>query len=451
MSRQKGEQIFRTEEQLEYEKFLELDQILRECSENALKIAEHGWCFQEKIDNPKNEFHEDVIEEEIEKLIEIYKESYFAEGTDDNYQLGVMEKFRTCVDAEHLDLHVNCVNQEHLKLILPIIFFSLIVQNESNPGAIDRRTRTDRSWQKMNPYAPLYGIKSKKGSDDIPAINAFRGRKVISTEETEFNEKISDFRKWFDSNKNGISKYMSLEFLSLIEDILSLENRYDYVIAYLRYVKAGCLLYDILSKTHVEGRSLDTILRLYMAKNFYDMLAYTEHMTNGNLSYEFFGDGQGILEFYYSQLKKREGYEHMCRVTNKEYDTGMVTFSEFYPIAERLYTSTSNRAKKKLYYVVYPKLQTSVDVDFSDWSNIFFNKKELSKHVNVKEIIFETVDSIIGSKGMGILPTLQKISENAHIISTVANLCGFYKNQDDDIDKENECNFDSVIDDNITG
>lgn len=249
----------RVESDAEYEL---LERSFTKCSQLMIK------CIQKRIEGKRK--GEAVLTEAISKKLQgCYERSYFLNSVfSDNeinqkkkYTNYVMRNFRQAI----IDVRGACVDQNHFNIVLPFVFFSLVVQNESNKETVARRRRLlneelknnngvdgeisvlKSTWRHKDPFA-LHKLKIYENFKDSDSYC----RKAKEVEDLFY-------AKDFDTN-NLVSDWAK----HLAQSFQFMDESYPALVTCSEYAKLGSFLSDILSVTYNKNNPIDTILALYM-------------------------------------------------------------------------------------------------------------------------------------------------------------------------------------------
>ena len=105
-----------------------IEKMIQDCAASAVRETRLAWRYEKILSRNIN-----INKELINKIITCYQKSNFGAGLCSRYIKRVKDEFLSIVYSE---LVRSCHNQAHYDLILPIIFFRCIMQNEFNINQI---------------------------------------------------------------------------------------------------------------------------------------------------------------------------------------------------------------------------------------------------------------------------------------------------------------------------
>ena len=235
----------KTKRSINWDEFNDLKAAIEQCVKYALRDSE--------LELNRNRVYREsnAAQETINTLMDCYRRSHFAKNAEPEY-LAFIEKQVNDTISQKIVPKFN--DPDRMRIMLPVVFFSLIIQNESNNKTVTRRKNKvynavaakipNVSWHKKNPYWPHYDRYFEEDS-----IEKKRFSKIVHTSYAKAEE-----LQFFDS--------------SYISDRLKLaEHRLVNMCEYLRFVHyssdvaaSGSFLLDILSATYNEKHPHDTII-----------------------------------------------------------------------------------------------------------------------------------------------------------------------------------------------
>ena len=218
--------------------------LMRLCADAALKEANR---------DGEKRLSEDYIKKQLELLQQVYSESSYAQN-EDSYGEYVENQIRECLHSSNLEY----CDGDIARILLPVAFFSLIIQNESNPNTVTRRVNkvkagSDQSWGNRNPY-----MQWKAPYRPTP-------------ESADLNDRIQKATKLALDAKIYSSIILSSDIKDIAHQVDSLKDNSQYLLFASSLAKSGIFLEEMLSVTSNTESQLDTILRLYCV----DSLQYT--------------------------------------------------------------------------------------------------------------------------------------------------------------------------------
>lgn len=238
-----------------------LERLFTKCSQDMIK------CIQNRIE-AKQKGNANLEDTTLKNLRGCYERSYFLRSVFADNEIKQKEKYTDYVMRNFRQAIVGirhaCLDQTHFNIVLPFLFFSLVVQNESNKETVARRRRllieelknknvgdkvsvSKSTWRHQDPFS-LY--KSEVYENYKSSGSYMRKAKEV---EDLF------YAKNFDTNNlvSDWAKYLAQSFQFM-------DKSYPALVACSEYAKIGSFLSDILSVTYNKNNPIDTILALYM-------------------------------------------------------------------------------------------------------------------------------------------------------------------------------------------
>lgn len=405
------------------EDLLNLEEMVADCAKVALRHARLGsnWMKDWKPDTDRAE----IIDTIILKLMRCYSRSEYALKNNPNnhskrryseskaegdiekhekYEKYIEYNFRKCVETYLLK---NCADQQHLDLILPIAFFSLILQNESNPESVSRRASkiyiegvTGTPWKYRNPFK-LTPFKVDAEND----------------ESEKFREAVLELERRIVKRNYYGHPIFSEKISNALNCTLHMEDQYRRIKYIAEHARAGMFLYDILKATHDESKPLNTILRMYMAMELHKTFDWTRVILSRNLENELLIHDEGLLLRYFLE-EESTNPKHLL----------WVKVPLFYKGAEqtpdtRTHLNQKTQVREK-YLQYYPFLHTNFDWEIQGFMEYYLNPDELEKYIGIDREIMDYI-SVMKSV-LAALPQLElttavgdKISKLDQIFSTL--------------------------------
>lgn len=274
-----------------YTDFCLLDELILQCAHEAWKLTGTNIYMSSKGQNnvcqstivklmecyEKSYFHmkmkgesQEIREEDLKKCrkvcrlharnienesIKCDEKCYYYREMSDNYLQLVrkqFEKYLNDMDSEKPTLKYICYNQAQFDLLLPVVFFSLIILNEHNFETQKWRNKQlkkgkEVSWQINDPY--------------ILEVNHLQryaeNTSVKEVKKDKFSKSLH--QKQTDETNVSISNIIN----SLSSAIKYVEKK-DEIALFTGYANMSIFLYQILNAMHDPNKPMDTILRLFV-------------------------------------------------------------------------------------------------------------------------------------------------------------------------------------------
>lgn len=234
--------------------YIDICALLEECAKRA--IAESQYEFR-----PGTAVNiAEKGSEEFSQLIDVYKSSTYAQLEDPLYTKYVTEQ----VEKRMGDIAGRFRNSDRARILIPVVFYSLISLNESNSDTVKRRIN------KVH-------VQNRKGDITIPwgNTNPYRPWKP-KYRPTNNSEALSESIIKVSQGSAGVS-FTSSDFVSsdakeAAQQIKCLKGRMHYLQCASSMAREGVFLLDILTSRSMLCSPLDTLLRLYCVNSLRDVL-----------------------------------------------------------------------------------------------------------------------------------------------------------------------------------
>ena len=334
----------------------------------------------------------------ILKLIGCYKESTFAEGTDNDYKARVDTLFR---DVAVEKLPNACRNQVHYDLILPVLMFYFIMKNESNPESIAVRVGKNKEKQKRTGENIRWSLKIQK--EPLKIALARKNRKEASFARVIASARSVALKENFDKNE-----LIPDNVKEACMGIFSLEDQYEKIQLCSEYARAGCFLRKLLVAADKGSKPLDTILRLYMIAELHEILTCTRFALEG------VGSGNnGTIDKpleYYVNVKRKQGIE-------QRYPIQCVTDS----VPERTKKLLNQtKTQKERFLKFYKHLNENYVFDTPDILDFFLDNKVLEPCIGAVGMFEEYAKA--AEKLIDAIPYLEETEKAANTVSRLVHL-----------------------------
>lgn len=229
-----------------------LDMLLSACAEAAVKEAQRKVTAKEKREEGYCEDGE-LTREGLNVLYKCYCESRFA-SRDEKHREDVYERLES-----ELSRIFPTGKRDCYELLIPIMAYSLLVNNEYNSEAVRKRIRNDREKR---------SLKSRTERNIWGHIQPFRIYRRPQTSNSQAVEKlreklvqILDKTHSVDLNKN----------VAIIQSSVLLDG-YDIIMNQQDNAQIGLFLRSILLKCYQKARPMDTLIRFYLANRLDNLL-----------------------------------------------------------------------------------------------------------------------------------------------------------------------------------
>lgn len=310
----------------------------------------------------------------------------------------------------------NCENQSHMDLVLPILFFSLILQNESNPESVSRRALKielegihSTPWKSKNPFA-LSGYKIK----DNP-------KKRLQFQNSVFSLETLAIRQNFYSHPMLVP-----EVNQALNCSFHIAEEYHKVSFFSEQARIAAFLRDILDQTASSEKPVDTILRMYMVRQMHNVLDWTRLLDSIDPILESQKDEFGLLlRFFMDEGAPR--HEVLSWGKLPLYYKGNLSSPNTREILD------SNLAKQDHFATYYRILRNDFNWEINGFVNYYLNKDILSKYIGADRAVLRYVKAM-----KHFIKEVSKLEDAYHAAEVIADLDyllgAFRKEQNTDIE-----------------
>lgn len=245
-----------------------LDKLLSACAEAAVKETGRKVTAREKGGEICNkDIALELADEGLDVIYECYARSKFASPNSQHRQQ-VRDRLAT-----ELAAFLPTEKFECMSLVLPIMAYTLLVNNEYNPEAVRKRIRNDKSrkcegsgcernvWGHVDPFTIYRSVKPKKSADIQRLQNKLM--KAYTNADDE-----------------------SLQKNPGVIDTFCLLADYETIIKLQDMGRIGSFLLEIVVESHDPSNPINTLLRLYLANRLDNILIrlinYPENIFSDN-------------------------------------------------------------------------------------------------------------------------------------------------------------------------
>ena len=403
---------------LTWGEFLEVVQLVEDCAKVAILESENEIKYGKDYPDAPN------VDSTVKQLLRSYQSSPFAVPEDKSYDEYVKNQVNWLIRD---DLSQRFHSSTRSRILTPVLFYSLIMQNESNPETVRHRQVTVKKfandnklncaphWRKINPYKKYKRIYR-------PAEPPIFLSEII--EALSSDAKIRFYRE---------NKYISDDAKEAAQYLQHLNGKLHYLQAICAMAQAGSFLYDILEVTQNSNYPLDTILRLYCVAQLQDVvkacrLIVDDQNTvviNGKIRFKRYNTLDIITEYTYDLL----GYE---LEDNFDFDTKYsfpITFC-YGKSSDDLKNFKNTRIKEpKIFEPLYTFLVSTFNFNFPNLIKFYLDKKKLENYITAEKTIRQHVklqkklmDCIIQNKQRtadlsSVLPILRSFKQRLDVLS----------------------------------
>jgi len=396
---------------INWEEFNDLKKIVDQCITFALRDSELELNRTKVFRDAKSS------QKIIDQLMECYKRSQFGNDASTEY----LEFIRKQVDdilGEKIIPKFSDPNR--MRIMIPVAFYSLIIQNESNNKTVTRRRNKvynassgkhpDVSWHKRNPYMRHWDMYLEQDLTEMQRFTKIVQSGYAKAQQSHF----------FESNY-------------IADQLKAAEHRLVNMCEYLRFVHycsdvaaAGDFLLDILSTTYNEKYPLDTIIMMGCILRLGELFTGTRLLIAGHR--ENWGrrrNGQrrnikrnfAVINLLDEYMIDKYGYDF-----HKEHNAVIPIFytgREEIPQTKIIYEDDKSRLKDR-FDLYYTHIRKNYEFDIEDIVSCFLDSSVFIKFISMDSSIVQDAKAI--QKIIHILPELQAANEAAERIIRVSDL-----------------------------
>ena len=393
--------------QLTYAELIELSTLINRCAEYAIQQTKRTISSRRK---PKGSI---LPNERFDQFFECYCKSSYAQNLSEDYIEHV--RLQSSIHIQHTV--APCFENPLLQTVmLPVLFYSLIAQHESNERSVARRSnklleakankQPELEWKMpdlFKDFAPEYYLDLKKEESF---------EKVFRTQ-----EKLIKKCNYYDN------PFISAELkqtTSLCQNLFGHLHYFDY---FDDIARMGSFLCDILKIPENENHNLNTILRMAIVNTFQHTLHGCSFITTKSQD-QYRGD-QKIPDFSdifmgYVMAKLGQPYfEDDIAHPVPVYYIG----SEDKPDIKGLFQSAANEKHKFTTYYHY--LQENFRFDTSDFINVYLDKEILKTYISCGEAVHNFLSA--NTKLIRLLGKIHAITAEFNDIATVIGFISEHK------------------------
>lgn len=344
-------------------------------------------------------FHDRNIENES---IKCDKKCYYYREMKDSYLKLVrkqFEKYLNDVDLMPPTLKYRCYNQAQFNLLLPVVFFSLIVLNEYNFETQKWRNKQLKkgkgpSWQINDPY------KLEERNLDYYAINT-------SVKEVKKNK----LKKSIQQERIDATLISVNDMISSLSSAMKYVEQSDNIARYTGYANMGIFFYQILNAMYDPDRPMDTILRLFMMDAINpELLTFARTISSemDDVDVE-----EATLLYYFSVVDNKEKKNLVSCRTSEEFPVSYMGQSDLggYKKEDRTIED---------YLSLYNELTTQIKFNVSEPMDIirfYIDPDILELYVNANQSILVFIEA--AKKVQECLSSLQYVTKMSKLIGNL--------------------------------
>lgn len=401
---------------INWEEFDALKRIVRECVAYALRDS--------KLELNRHQIYSmsKVEQTLVDDLMDCYKKSKFAKNVEPEYIEFVRKEL---VDILCNKLGPAFSDRDRMKIIIPVAFYSLITQNESNPKTVARRRnkvysasvngQAGLSWNRRNPYERQFDMYFEEDQKEVTRFTRIINNSIKLAEDCCFFEStvVSAQCKQAGSRVSNMCEY--LRFVHYCSDI----------------ARSGEFLLDILTVVHDDKNPINTIIIMSCINYLTELFTGTRFLIAGNR--EDWGRRRNglrrnikrnfaVIDMLDEYMIDKYGY-YFEQEGNAVLPILYTGYDEP-PQTKMIYTNTKIR-KKDRFGIYYNHLKNNYEFDVTDFVSCFLDQEVFSRFLEIDVSLIHDIKAL--QKIMKILPDLQRAEEAASRIIGVSDL--FEKNR----------------------
>lgn len=382
--------------QLTVKEFYDLNKVISKCAEYAIQQTKAA------ISRCRIYIGSEVSEEEFNLLFDTYRKSIYAQNSTSEYIDYVKTQVRDLLQYE-----IGCYFENHVlrEIMIPVLFFSLIIRHECKPQTVKRRKNKIQEARYSTKVAPKW-----KRIDLFERI--YTDYYMNLPKEKAFSETLAKQRLLVEECHCADNTIISSRFIQAVAQCEKFEGRLHWLNSFGDTARMGTFLYDVLTLQEDGDNILKTIIRLQIINSFQDVLhrcgniIYKKKPENYNhkIPYSSF-----ILEEYGMCTTNiyRCGFEDICPVP-------VFYIGNKHNILDELQVSVKEKDK---FSVLYNYLLKNFRFDMTDLIDQFLGKAELMPFISCDTNLKDFMSANI--KVLGLLKQINTISTDIDNYITV--------------------------------
>lgn len=344
----------------------ELDKRLSYCATVALLEA--------SADKHMNDSEEDISNDGIDLLASLFNKSLFAMNKDHHLE-HVKERLRI-----ELSRHIPSSDPSRQELLMPIMAYALLVSNEYNSDTVRKRITNDKKdppqkkgkypynhWKHVNPYI----------------IN----RSITPPKSSTFTRKLTALTDAMRCNKD----YIYSNSYNITYACALLKN-YPFLVSCQDLAKIALFLRHVLTATHNSEKPMNSLLRMYLANRFDNILLRSYALCNENYATAIneTAPDNNLLSYYYASFEHDDsGY-----VINGDYDPALPYDLQHTPLNLHFTENYDNKCFTDIYKELISNYSIS-EKDLNFLVNFYLDHHTLSAYTDLIDNTKYFTDCII--------------------------------------------------------
>lgn len=389
------------ERQLTVKEFRDLSQLINQCAMSA--IAQTNRTISSRR-TPKGS---GISEMSFNQLFDCYCNSDYAKNLPSNY----IEYVKSQISIQLQGIMAPCFEDDNLRdLMIPVIFYSLVVRHESKDQTVSRRInklhelkttqKTEPDWKRSDPFQEqkneYYLDLKKEGSFD----EKFTAQKALMKKCGYYDNPL-------------ISQTLKLA-TSLCEDLYGHLHYLEY---FNDTARMGSFLCDILKIPENKNHNLNTILRMTVINSFQHILHGCSFITTKSKE-EYKGkkkipDFSDVLMGYVVSKTGRPYYRDDMVYPVPIFYIG----DEHEPDIIGFLRDSTN--KKDIFSRLYTYLTKNFQFDTPDFIDTFLDKELIKPFISCEKNLLDFMSA--NTKLMQLLSEIYTITAEMNNITTVLN------------------------------
>lgn len=385
--------------QLTLDELHDLSTLINRCAEYAIQQTKSAISTRR---TPKGS---SISEEWFNQLFECYCNSSYAQNLPKNYKDYVRQQ--ASIQIQHT-IGPCFENASLQKIMIPVLFYSLIVQHESKDQTVMRRINK------------LQEAKADKKQEPVwKRTDLFQD---IATEYDISIKKEDAFDEAYTEQKSLIGKcnYYNNPFVShkLKRTTALCENLYGHLL-YLDYfndtARMGSFLHDILNIPDGDNYNLNTILRMTIVNTFQNTLHGCGFITTKSQA-QYKGDRKipDFSDIFMGYVMAKAGHPYFEDEIVDPVPVFYVGTGDKLDI-KGLYQDNANEKHKFIPYYTY--LQKNFRFDTTDFIDTYLDKEILKSYISCEDSFQKFMSA--NTKMMRLLEEIEEVSAKMDDIATV--------------------------------
>lgn len=377
--------------------FRKLNDLIAKCAKCALEDSRKDFRAQNAYGIS------DVSDEDFSILWSCYENSDYYKGRSEKYLQFVEDEMRSLVQGS---IGPCFKNKNRFEIMLPVIFYSLIVQNESNRATVARRENKVLSALNAGEPLPLWNLRD-------PYREWKKVYRPDADEEAIFANKMMDISQ--QAVKADLSRNLFIHEAvnKTISYFPELCGCFYHTRFYDDMARAGQFLYYVLKETDDQKKALHTLIRMYCLIELQNVLQSCRAICDSKIyaacdGYKRFKDytSKEIVKDY-ALTRLGDPYGNTI-LSKKKYDflvyyTGDGEEPDFDAVLNQ------NSKGTDLFELYYEYLSENFYFDMPDIIEFYLDENSLSYYIGAESLLIQYEKAV--KNLLNFLPKLKRVKQ----------------------------------------